>query len=231
MLADIPVKIARSAASLERKSLIPTSLLDYGVICDSSTRQELGRLSDAAADVLDQLTRGIDIELQLYCRLDDPKPVLTASKASSRPPAACVVLFAIIYGPASAFDAVGDFTQDCCFYLQDPKNCDRNVRYLNPHKLSSEDEDIVMSIDTDIQTLETFVTAPDLLADLECGEDLIESETPSALKTPLYRSVRAPTFELNVANRHQASETSFDIHAQTRARLGPCRFSRRHLAC
>lgn len=45
----------------------------------------------------------------------------------------------IIYGPEDFADDIGRFFQHCHLFLQDPRDCNRNVKYKNPHRLSSKD--------------------------------------------------------------------------------------------
>ncbi|OCL07433.1 hypothetical protein AOQ84DRAFT_377686 [Glonium stellatum] len=87
------------------------------------------------------------------------------------------------------FDDVGDFFQIYELYLQDPIGCDRNVRYCNPHRLSSLDEEAPMTFDLDSVHQHMHVSEiggiTDLLEGFNAPIDLPESEPPAKLVTSL----------------------------------------------
>lgn len=87
------------------------------------------------------------------------------------------------------FDDVGVFVQGYDMYLQAPRGCDRNVKYRNPHRLSGLDQDVPMTFDLfpSSNHVEATRTAVDLLADMETDEILLETDTPLALRTELYK--------------------------------------------
>lgn len=97
----------------------------------------------------------------------------------------------IIYGPPDLFDAVGDFVSVCKIYLQDPLYCDRNVQYRNPHLLSGEIEEPIMTsslVADDVSIhVEEISPRPDLFELLRTEDPLPETATPSKLRTSLYR--------------------------------------------
>lgn len=100
-----------------------------------------------------------------------------------------------IYGPAYLCDDVGSFFQDYDIYLQDPRGCEMDVRYCNPHRLSSIDlASCPMTSKLELQevTLGAFnlEEAPrqlDLLAVLDSQEALQEAPQPDAIHTTLER--------------------------------------------
>jgi hypothetical protein len=100
-------------------------------------------------------------------------------------------LFATLYGSAENYENVGCFSQACGVYLQDPINCGRNVRYLNPHRLPHPSGDTVMTFDFKNQELSTDIeelTAPvDLYAQLDSDDFVPEAEQPVDIDTPLKR--------------------------------------------
>jgi hypothetical protein len=95
----------------------------------------------------------------------------------------------ILYGPKCMADAVGLFMEDCGYCLQDPYDCDRNVPYINPHRLSSQFDDPPMTHAMQQPTkeiVETFTrVAIDALANFQTSEQFEEAMTPSALVTEL----------------------------------------------
>ncbi len=104
-------------------------------------------------------------------------------------------LWIIIYGLAYLYEDLGDFFQDYDIYLQDPRGCDRDVRYCNPHRLSSIDlASCPMTSELGLQeapfgafNLEDAPRQPDLLTILDSQGDLPEAPQPDAIQTPLKR--------------------------------------------
>lgn len=94
----------------------------------------------------------------------------------------------VVYGPSNLFDDIGDFFQDNGYYLQEPRDCDRNVPYRNPHSLSGEDNVVPLTFDLGKEEEDLIAAkAPDILAGLETVEILPEDQDPPGLTTPLYR--------------------------------------------
>ncbi|KAF1982148.1 hypothetical protein K402DRAFT_424856 [Aulographum hederae CBS 113979] len=95
-----------------------------------------------------------------------------------------------LYGPLRLFDKVGKYFEACEICLQDPDDCDRNVRYRNPHRLSGFDENATFTLEEQIQAMEmrkeVLDRARDYLSDVGKKEYLPETETPSLLQTQLY---------------------------------------------
>jgi hypothetical protein len=104
-------------------------------------------------------------------------------------------LLLIIYGPACLCNDVGSFFQDYDTYLQDPRGCEIDVRYCNPHRLSSMDlASCLMTSKLELQevmfgafNLEETPRQLDLLAVLDSQEDLREAPQPDAIHTTLER--------------------------------------------
>jgi hypothetical protein len=104
-------------------------------------------------------------------------------------------LLLIIYGPACLCDDVGSFFQDHDIYLQDPLGRELDVRYYNPHRLSSMDlASCPMTSKLELQeatlgafNLEEAPRQPDLLSVLDSQEDLREAPQPDAIHTTLER--------------------------------------------
>jgi hypothetical protein len=101
----------------------------------------------------------------------------------------------IIYGPLSLTEEIGEFFQSYDIYLQDPYHCDWDVRYCNPHRLSSAD---LMSLPMTSEinstmtvlgttTSEILPERSELLAILNTSEELPEAPQPEAIKTVLER--------------------------------------------
>lgn len=95
----------------------------------------------------------------------------------------------ILYGPKNMADPVGMLMEECGYCLQDPYNCDRNVPYINPHRLSSMfyDPPMTQSIQEPRKVaVERFTSAAlGALANYQTAERLEIASTPSALSTEL----------------------------------------------
>jgi hypothetical protein len=153
---------------------------------------EVGTLDQWTADVLAELfhQRGLLLQFQTNTkRSTQCRATVDASLGKH----ARIELSVILYGPMEYFDAVGDFLCKCNLYLQDPGGCDRNVRYRNPQSLwGLDDNDVRMTQDATVNVkcdIDVFQNSSDLLEGLEYGHELPEAPQPSALKTPLHRSV------------------------------------------
>lgn len=113
-------------------------------------------------------------------------------------------LYAILYGPSSLFEAVGQFTANCNLFLQHPKHCNLNVPYQNPHCLSPETAETVYTkdisgkvYDESDAAIQDYQNPIDLFADSAEQEDLAVSRSPHALRTELYKHQKqALTFML-----------------------------------
>jgi hypothetical protein len=95
----------------------------------------------------------------------------------------------VLYGPEKVSAEVGDFLQECEWYLQQPEGCDRNVRYVNPHCLSADDEAKVMTFELDTIMAKTenenLNQDVDVLACLNSEQVFEEADQPLCVRTPL----------------------------------------------
>ena len=114
-----------------------------------------------------------------------------------------------IYGPKDLFDELGSWFDDYQIFLQDPRECHRNVRYCNPHRLSLQDfssapllSDVIAQSSRALQ-LEAIPQQPDLLDDLNSHEDLEEASQPSAIKRDLRRLVFVPILDLDLPRTYR----------------------------
>jgi SNF2 family DNA or RNA helicase len=102
--------------------------------------------------------------------------------------------YAIVYGPFGKFQTVGAFLENYDVCLQTPRGCDSNRRYRNPHALKGLDPDAPYTNDLDLiaqrPQLRAWEGSSSYLDDMEFPEVFLEAETPSAIKTPLYRHQR-----------------------------------------
>jgi SWI/SNF-related matrix-associated actin-dependent regulator of chromatin subfamily A3 len=146
----------------------------------------LGRLSKDADDCLRALLEDVDIELQLYCKLQSKKIPRRRNTAKAGTAAQLMI---IVYGEFDRFDDIDSFCNDSGIFLQDPTNCDRAVEYRNPHRLSSLDAETILtsSIPMAIASSECASASVDLLKGFENGESLPEMNQPPALRTALHK--------------------------------------------
>jgi len=153
----------------------------------------LGNIQQDVAGVLRLLSSERGVELQLSCF---PKtssfPLRSVSRGHDATHAA-ESLSVIIYGPMTVYDEIGEFLQDVGMYLQDPQDCDRKVRYRNPHRLSGLDEDAPMTselrkLQPQEKSAEELLQSPiDVFSDFETLTLLSETISPDCLATELYR--------------------------------------------
>jgi hypothetical protein len=103
----------------------------------------------------------------------------------------------IIYSKSDLQDNLGSYLSTRKLYLQNPFGCTRYVPYSNPHMLTSESSETVMTDSFDVAVddhdVETLEPGLDLLARLmEDAIALPETEAPSTIKSSssLFRYVR-----------------------------------------
>lgn len=112
---------------------------------------------------------------------------------------------------------MGDYLTKHKKYLQDPSGCDRNVVYRNPHIISTETEEAVMTeafyLPDNHLEIERLQIGPDLLAQLMENETpLPETEAPPIITTPLFpHQKQALTFMLRREEGWALDETRRDV--------------------
>lgn len=97
--------------------------------------------------------------------------------------------------PETLVNDVCDFFQDVEMYLQDPKGCDTNVKYCNPHRLSSLYlDDYPMTFDvgrlgaeTDPTLFQKLSSEPDDLDIFDAHQSLPEAPQPDSILPSLKR--------------------------------------------
>jgi hypothetical protein len=98
-----------------------------------------------------------------------------------------------VYGDSDLFEQIGIWFQAYGIYLQDPRACHHDVKYYNPHRLSSDDFGScpllsrVISHALKLSSFQGITEGPDLLAILNSNVELEESSQPKAIKTTLQR--------------------------------------------
>ena len=99
----------------------------------------------------------------------------------------------IVYGPEELLNNVGEFFQDLDMYLQDPKDCCWDVKYCNPHRLSSSDINScpmtsslgVKDADLDQTLFQIIPGESDVLEVLDAVQDMPEAPQPKLIIPPL----------------------------------------------
>lgn len=130
----------------------------------------------------------LDLDLQLTAEDDTGRP--SRSRFSRKRPC---LLSITLYGPASLFEEIGNYFQEENIYLQDPVNPQRDVKYFNPHRLSSIDlatcprtSDLRMR-ESELVDMEERIVESRLLDIFESNDDLAETIQPDIIQTQLER--------------------------------------------
>ncbi|KAF5873287.1 putative snf2 family helicase protein [Botrytis fragariae] len=149
----------------------------------------------ASAQILNDLASVPEIKTQLYCHskieFDHGGPSRRMIKRSGKL-LGLWFLNVIIFGPHRFVEKIGEYLSIRKMYLQDTLGCERCVPYRNPHAMTPDTEEVVM---TDLSILapgyhdvEELKSGPDLLAQLMEGEaPLRETEAPKIVKASLFR--------------------------------------------
>lgn len=101
----------------------------------------------------------------------------------------------ILYGPLDLGEDLGNFFQQMELYLQDPKGCDLNTKYANPHRLSSlklEECPMTHSLQppalfVDQAVFQNTASDVDILDIFNAQQNLVESPQPHAILSQLKR--------------------------------------------
>jgi hypothetical protein len=184
-----------------------------------------GTVSTEHGQLLQAILDETAIRTQVTCVLDDRNNG-ARKPAGLLPQLISCSLSINLYGPKELFEEVGTFFQDYDIYLQDPLDCDLNVRYCNPHRLSSIDSSLCpMTYDLKASILEAFETQPtsrhsELLDALDPQEDLPEASQPAEIRTQLERYFELGWLNKSASNfSFKASKASPNLYATKRARM------------
>jgi hypothetical protein len=192
---DIPVLTIHPPDSTE--SSLPV-LLDNSNKLQRPNGAEYGTLSQRSARIIHALV-GAGCAMQLFCQNRQSSTRVDINHGRTEGDTA-VTLCVILDGLGSMAEEVGNWLADYHFYLQDPIHCDRNVLYRNPHLLRGNDEndEPVMTFSLKLHSpmihAETIIAAPNLFEILNQEHDLLETEQPQTVSTPLHRSAYSHLF-------------------------------------
>lgn len=192
-LRDIPFNLAeKPPLPLESATvhvLDNLQLADDGVVSIKGKGSLVGNVTGPVLNVLWQVSRELGISVQLRCIISQSR-----HKEKSGSLDLCACLSSIIYGPFRLFDHIGDLLEDNELFLQDPRGCDRNVRYRNPHRLSGKDSNAPMTIDREPDSRTAGSPGCDVsldgLDDPGFHESLAMAEKPEAIETDLLKHQR-----------------------------------------
>ncbi|KAF7913265.1 hypothetical protein EAE99_010762 [Botrytis elliptica] len=174
----------------------------------------------ASAKILNDLASVPEIKMQLYCH---PKIEFGHGGHSRRmikrseKLRALWFLNVIIFGPEHFAEKIGEYLSIRKMYLQDTLGCERCVPYRNPHAMTPETGEVVMTnlsiLAPGNHDIEELKSGPDLLAQLMEGEaPLRETEAPKIVKTPLFRHQKqALTFLLRREEGWNFDDAASDI--------------------
>ncbi|KAK3376276.1 SNF2 family N-terminal domain-containing protein, partial [Lasiosphaeria ovina] len=155
-----------------------------------------GALGSEFVDVFEELLGQASLRLQAFCAASDVHSQPTGqSRLRFGPVAVPCSLSIIVYGPWDLCEDVGEFFQDLDMYLQDPRGCDMDVKYCNPHRLSSLDIDncpmtsdpSLTGLTLDQDLFENITRDNDVLGILDAHQDLPEAPQPEAILPSLKR--------------------------------------------
>jgi hypothetical protein len=195
-LADLPFQIQLRERPLITQNIAPLYLPPQSTTLRRVTDGEvLADLEKAThAKLLSDLRHAQGFDLQIFA-LDTENEGAHSQRtmASKRLKSRAVLrIFAIIYGPLSAYKAVGAYIGRFGLNLQDPIFCDRNVEYHNPQRLRRIGQPVLYThslgdaqMCTSVEELGT--KACDLFALLEDEKNYAETDAPQALSTKLYQ--------------------------------------------
>ena len=199
-LVDLPLRVTIRERTPTIRSLIPLVLDD-----DNSTlhilgeSQEFGCLDIRTGEVLGRLRAESGISLQISCVMTTSKPgIWPYQQLHGREWQSEATLCVNIYGPEILFEDIGAFASKCMLFLQDPRNCDREVIYRNPHRLAFGTSSMTYtrsepSHGTLSPEIEDFGGSLDPFDISDLTKDLPETEPAKILRTSLYPSVQSIT--------------------------------------
>ncbi|KAI1748343.1 SNF2 family N-terminal domain-containing protein [Xylaria castorea] len=200
--------------------------------CDRFTlmhgRYSKGNIRTQHRQMLQAILDEPTVRLQVSCILEDDDGEKAKKRIRSTSRTISCSLNFVLYGPLDLSEELGTFFQSYDIYLQDPRHCDWDVRYCNPHRLSSTDfmslpmtSEINSSLDfMELGTPEILPERSELLAILDTNEELAEAPQPDAIKTSLERHQKqALTFMLR-REQGWAFDSSKDIWARARGSQG-----------
>ena len=165
--------------------------VDETTLRSATTGAQILKLSERTFDIMHQLAVHGGVTFQILQQQWATGSIHELARIELRKATASPVarLHVVLYGPEKFSAEVGDFLQECEWYLQQPEGCDRNVRYVNPHCFFADDEAKAMTFELDTIMANTENESPnkdvDILACLNSEEVFEEADQPLCIRTPL----------------------------------------------
>ncbi|KAM0300599.1 hypothetical protein ACHAPM_005870 [Fusarium culmorum] len=151
-----------------------------------------GQISPDYSQMIQELLDETYLELHVSCITDGFRSV-NAQKPPRGPSTILCSLEISVYGPLEVFEELGTWFEHYQVYLQDPRECHQEVRYCNPHRLSTDDitscpllSDRISQSSNSLQ-LELITQQSNLLDELCNHQNLEETPQPSVIKRELRR--------------------------------------------
>ncbi|UZP43118.1 hypothetical protein NXS19_010934 [Fusarium pseudograminearum] len=151
-----------------------------------------GHISPDYSQMIQELLDETYLELHVSCITDGFRSV-NAQKPPRGPSTISCSLEISVYGPLEVFEELGTWFEHYQVYLQDPRECHQEVRYCNPHRLSTDDitscpllSDVISQSSNYLQ-FELISQQSDLLDELCSHDNLEEAPQPSVIKRELKR--------------------------------------------
>lgn len=191
-----------------------------------------GQISPDYSQMIQELLDETYLELHASCIVDSFQ-TLNAQKQSRGPLTISCSLEISVYGPLNIFEELGTWFEHYQVYLQDPRECHREARYCNPHRLSTDDisacpllSDVISQSSHSLQ-LELITQQSDLLDELCSHQNLEEAPQPSVIKRELKRHQKqALTFMMRRERGWAFSDQDPDIWQMKHTGQGKYFFNR-----
>ncbi|KAG6999602.1 hypothetical protein G7Y79_00033g067900 [Physcia stellaris] len=202
LIFDFPTTSQTQFSSRGDSNPTPMTITnDVSAVATASNEDEITYLDTRTRKILKALKAEAAVHVQA---LAVPTNVIHAQKSKQQREVMTKghALWINIYGPPELFETIGTFASHCKMFLQDPKYCDRNVEYCNPHRMPFDEVCYTQSLpkpDPALPPSEIVIRQPrDLFCDFELDENLAETSPPAdVLKTTLQsHQKKALTFML-----------------------------------
>ncbi|KIW33915.1 uncharacterized protein PV07_00729 [Cladophialophora immunda] len=221
MLCNIQVELLVSALSLMECQALSWDGPDGATTLRNPTGElEVAKLSAITAQVLRTLSLEAGAEFQFWLSPQQQPGQQTTYKSGEMEIKGSVratrSLSIIVYGPNNMATRVGDWLDGLKMYLQVPGGCDRDVPYINPHCLASNQVSTTytrqLAADLSMDEPESQDSHRDLFSDLYTDSVFDLAPQPYAIASSLHSHQRqALTFMIERENGWNFSGTRNDI--------------------
>ncbi|KAK1252229.1 hypothetical protein MKX08_003416, partial [Trichoderma sp. CBMAI-0020] len=187
MISGISGKCERTVSS-ERLSPFLVELNSSGALSAIGDPQMEVQLLPDDEQMIHGLFNESTLAVYVLCIPNDDLPRQNKGRNSAQFPCGLEIT---VYGPLDLFEEIGIWFEDYGQYLQDPRACHHDVRYWNPHRLSSDDFEScpllsqIISYTFETPFFQGLTEESDPLNILSTHIDLEEATQPAAIKTAL----------------------------------------------